>query len=212
MNCKVIDLGIIDYKEAYALQQKYAKEVLDGSDQVLILCEHPTVLTMGRLAKESNVLFSKDKLKEIGVDVLGIDRGGDVTLHAKGQLVAYPILNLANYGKDLRKYLFKLEQVVIDLLSDFDIVANRLSGKTGAWVGDKKIASIGIGVRKWVSIHGLALNVNTDLNHFAMINPCGLNVSMTSVSQVLGRDIEINEVKQVLIDCFCSQFGMKKGQ
>ncbi|MBU0469341.1 MAG: lipoyl(octanoyl) transferase LipB [Candidatus Omnitrophica bacterium] len=211
MNCKVIDLGIIDYKKAYDFQKKYAQEVLNGSDQVLILCEHPTVLTMGRLAKEYNVLFSKDKLKERGVEVLNIDRGGDVTLHTRGQLIAYPILNLANYDKDLRKYLYKLEQVVIDLLSDFDIVANRLSGKTGAWVGDKKIASIGIGVRKWVSIHGLALNVNTDLNQFAMINPCGLDVSMTSVAQVIGVDIEISKVKQSLIDCFCKQFELIKG-
>lgn len=210
MICKVLDLGIIDYNEAYVLQKKYVEEISNGSDQMLVICEHPTVLTMGRLAKEENVLLSKNSLMDRGIEVFNIDRGGDVTLHAKGQIVAYPLLDLSNYEKDLRKYLYKLEQVVIDLLSGFDIVASRLSGKTGAWVGDKKIASIGIGVRKWVSFHGLALNVNTDLKEFDMINPCGLGVSMTSVSEVLGSDIEISKVKQKLIDCFCDQFGLIK--
>ena len=211
MICKVLDLGIIDYKKAYVLQKKYVEEVLNGSDQMLIFCEHPIVVTMGRLAKEDNVLFSKDILRERGIEVVSIDRGGDVTLHTEGQLVAYPVFDLSVHGKDLRKYLYKLEQVVIDLLSDFDIVASRLSGKTGVWVDDKKIASIGIGVRKWVSFHGLALNVNTDLKQFSMINPCGLDVSMTSVAQVLGSNIEISKVKKGLIDHFFEQFGFIKG-
>jgi len=210
--CRVIDLGIIDYKKAYDIQKKYLEEVLDGKEPILLLCEHPTVLTKGRLAKEDNVLLSAEMLKEKCVDVISIDRGGDVTLHTEGQLIAYPIIDLSAYGKDLRKYLYKLEQVVIDLLSDFDIVASRLSGKTGAWIGLKKIASIGIGVRKWVSFHGVAINVNTDLNKFSMINPCGLDVKMTSISEILSSNIEMSKIKRSFIDNFFQQFGIIKGQ
>jgi len=202
----VKDLGTIDYGKAYALQRDHVNTLVQDGMQTLILCEHPPTLTLGRSSDEKHILISQEELDERNVSVHHIDRGGDITLHAPGQLVVYPILDLANFGKDLRSYLRRLEQVAIDLLSDFDIVASRFSGQTGVWTGKKKIASIGIGVRKWISFHGLAVNVNTDLNLFSMIKPCGLDVEMTSMSQMIKRVIDIEEVKKKIVASFCSNF------
>ncbi len=206
--CQVKDLGCIDYRKAYDLQKKYVDGVLNNEPQTLLLCEHSPVLTLGRLADEDHMLCSHEEMKKNDVDVWHIDRGGDITLHAPGQLVVYPILGLENFGKDLRSYLRQLEQVAIDLLNRFDIVANRFPGQTGVWAGDKKIVSIGIGVRKWVSFHGLAVNINTDLDLFSMIKPCGLDVTMTSMSQVKGVEISMLEVKTVIVDCFKKNFDL----
>jgi lipoate-protein ligase B len=129
-------------------------------------------------------------------------------LHAPGQLIIYPILNLTHFGKDLRFYLRQLEQVAIDLLGDFDIVANRFPGQTGVWIGEYKIASIGIGVRKWTSFHGLAINVSTDLKLFSMIKPCGLNVAMTSMSEASGKTIDMKEVKGKIVELFFKKFQL----
>jgi len=164
------DLELIDYDEAYKLQKQYVQELIEGGPQTLLLCEHPPVLTLGRLADKRNMLISSEETDRRGVKICSVDRGGDITLHAPGQLVVYPILNLAHFGKDLKSYMNLLEQVAIDLLDGFGIVANRFPGQTGVWAGEYKIASIGIGVRRWVSFHGLAVNVNTDLKLFSMIN------------------------------------------
>ncbi len=207
-SCQVKDLGTIDYGKAYALQKDYVNTLVQEGMQTLILCEHPPTLTLGRSSDEKHILISQEELDERNVSVHHIDRGGDITLHAPGQLVVYPILDLANFGKDLRSYLRRLEQVAIDLLSGFDIVASRFSGQTGVWTGKKKIASIGIGVRKWISFHGLAVNVNTDLNLFSMIKPCGLDVEMTSMSQMIKRVIDIEEVKKKIVASFCSNFSL----
>lgn len=207
-SCQVKDLGTIDYGKAYALQRDYVNTLVQEGMQTLILCEHPPTLTLGRSSDEKHILISQEELDKRNVSVHHIDRGGDITLHAPGQLVVYPILDLANFGKDLRSYLRRLEQVAIDLLSGFDIVASRFSGQTGVWTGKKKIASIGIGVRKWISFHGLAVNVNTDLNLFSMIKPCGLDVEMTSMSQMIKRVIDIEEVKKKIVASFCSNFSL----
>ena len=206
--CKVKDLGLIDYGGAYALQKQHVDELLQGGSQALLLCEHPPVLTLGRLADEKHMLISKKELAERGVTVYHVDRGGDITLHAPGQLVVYPILNLANLRKDLRFYLRRLEQVAIDLLGGFDIVASRLPGQTGVWSVRKKIVSVGIGVCRWISFHGLAINVSTDLKLFSMIKPCGLDVEMTSMSEVKGDIINVGEVKERIIDCFSENFKL----
>ena len=206
--CRVKDLGLVDYAEAYALQKQCVNDLLKGGLQTLLLCEHPPVLTLGRLTDENNLLIAKEDLAKQGVTIHPIDRGGDITLHAPGQLVIYPILNLANFGKDLRRYLHGLEQVAIDLLGSFDIVASRFSGQTGVWVGEEKIASIGIGVRKWVSFHGLAVNVNTDLTLFSMIQPCGLKVKMTSVAEIKKSAIDMAEAKKKMTECFCKIFQL----
>ena len=203
---QVTNLGLIDYHKAYSLQKEAVENLLKGGPQVLFLCEHPTVITLGRLGKAGNIFFPKEELEKQDIEIVAIDRGGDVTLHAPGQLVAYPVFNLLRYGKDLHQFLYKLEQVAIDLLADFDIVANRISGRRGVWVKERKIASIGIGVRKWISFHGLGLNVNTDLNLFSMIKPCGLDVVMTSLRAIHKKDINMEEVKRKIVNCFERHF------
>ena len=204
--CRVRDLGLIAYERAQDDQKRHVDDVLAGGPQTILLCEHPAVITLGRLSDERHILFSQKYLEERGVPVHCVDRGGDVTLHAPGQLVVYPILRLAERGKDLHAYLRGLEQVAIDLLARFDIVADRFSGKTGVWIGPQKVASIGIGVRRWVSYHGLAINVNTELGLFDLIKPCGLAVSMTSVARHKKGNIDMGRVKQEFVDCFNRRF------
>ncbi len=208
MACEIEDLGLIDYTKAYAVQMDYVQKVRENGIQRLLLCEHPAVLTLGRMTKKENLLMSSGEILDQGVNIHNIDRGGDVTLHSPGQLVVYPIFDLTHYGKDLHAYLSKLEQVAIDLLKDFDIVATRFSGRTGAWVGGKKIVSIGVGVRKWISYHGLAVNVNTDLNLFKMIRPCGLNIQMTSIASLKGKNISMQQVKDLMIKNFIKSFQL----
>lgn len=195
---------MIDYDAAYRLQRESVARVLAGGAQTILSCEHPAVITMGRLAQEANIL-NREAIERSGIRVIPIDRGGDVTLHAPGQLVVYPILNLAQSSRDLRLYIQKLEQVAIDLLRSFGIVANRISGKTGVFVGTNKIVSLGIGVRKWVTFHGLGINVNTDLRLFDLIKPCGLDVRMTSMARIKGEALEMEEVKDRVLECLSKE-------
>ncbi len=206
--CIIKDLGLIEYEKAYQIQKLCVEEVLKGNPQSLIICEHPCVVTLGRLAKEENLLIPHQDIEKKKVKILPIDRGGDITLHSPGQLVIYPILNLKNYGMDLKKYLFHLEQVAIDFLRDFDILACRKLQQTGVWVGKDKVASIGIGVKRWISFHGMAINVNTDLDLFSMIRPCGLDVRMTSLNNLKGSPINFRFAKNVFIKKFCQQFHL----
>ncbi|MBF0521539.1 MAG: lipoyl(octanoyl) transferase LipB [Candidatus Omnitrophica bacterium] len=206
-----IDLGLIEYRKAYELQKCYVQDAITRGQNFLLICEHPAVLTLGRLTNPKHILVSQKLLEEKGIPMIAIDRGGDVTLHAPGQLVIYPILCLQYFGKDLKKYLWQLEQVAIDLLGDFDIVANRLEGKTGVWAQEKKIASIGIGVRKWVTFHGIGININTDLDLFSLIKPCGLDVSMTSLSRIKNKSIKMQDVKIKLLDVFQAVFNVSQG-
>ena len=200
------DLGCISYQEAYSIQKERVEEVLKGGVLTIFLCEHPAILTLGRLACEDNLLVSKEQLVKQKILVEHIDRGGEVTLHSPGQLVVYPIINLNFFKKDLHEYMRKLEQVAIELLKDFGIVSDRFSGRTGVWVGHEKIVSIGVGVKKWITFHGMAININTDLELFSMIKPCGLEVSMTSVSKIKNQKIDMDNVKEKLIQKFCLEF------
>jgi lipoate-protein ligase B len=184
---QVVQCGIIGYEEAFQLQKDYVREVKAGAEGVLLLCEHPVTLTLGRTYHQQNILTPEDELVRRGVTVVLADRGGDVTLHAPGQLVAYPILDLKTMGRDLGTYLRKLEQASVDFLLDFGIVAQGDDGRRGVWVGRAKIASIGIGVSHWVTYHGVALNIMTDLELFKLIRPCGLDVAMTSVKKLTGQ-------------------------
>lgn len=204
--CTVQDWGLIDYQEAYQRQKDLVNRVITGERPRLVLCEHPAVLTLGRMTKSESLLWTNDTIKSQGVDIVTIDRGGDVTLHAPGQLVVYPIINLSDRRRDLKIFLEQLEQVVIDLLKEFDILAGSINGQRGVWVGQDKIASIGIGVRKWVSYHGIGLNVNTNLDLFRMIRPCGLNVNMTSMEKLKGSVVGMDVVKQKMVERFCDQF------
>ncbi len=208
MICRVEDLGLVDFEDARACQKVQVARVRAGGRPVLLLCEHPAVITLGRLAQEKNILVSRETLERKGVQVVSTDRGGDVTLHAPGQLVAYPILPLARWKKDLHWYLAQLEQVAIDLLMSFGIVANRIPGKTGVWTDSCKIASIGVGVRQWVTYHGLGINVDMDMALFDLINPCGLDARMTSMTRVKDTAVEMRDVKECLVKCFHRQFNL----
>ena len=191
-----LDLGLIEYRKAYALQKEAGDEVIAGGPERIFFCEHPAVFTLGRLADERYILTPREELKRRGISVLSIDRGGEVTLHAPGQMVVYPILDLKRRGKDLHEYLRRLEGAVIEFLKSYDVAAARNPGKTGVWVGRKKIASIGVGVKKWISSHGLAVNINTDLGLFSLIKPCGLDVDMTSLADIKGQAMDFAIARQ----------------
>ena len=206
MPISFIDLGLIDYEAAYALQKKAVQEVIVTGAERVFVCEHQSVLTLGRMADERFILTPKEELARRGIRVLPIDRGGEVTLHAPGQLIAYPILNLNHRGKDLHAYIRQLEEIAIEFLKSFSILAERKPGKTGVWVGNKKIVSLGVGVKKWVTFHGLGININTDLKLFSLIKPCGLDVEMTSISEIKGQVIDIQDAKVKFREVFSRYF------
>ena len=200
------DWGSIEYTQGLKQQKELVQQVLEGAPDHLILCEHPPVLTMGRMTNPDSLLYQRDEIEEQGVAIASVDRGGDVTLHAPGQLVVYPIFNLNKQGKDLKIYMQKLEELAVDLLRNFGILAISIQGKRGVFVGDDKIISIGIGVRKWVTYHGLGINVNTDLALFNLIKPCGLNVRMTSIKKLKGHDMPMDELKAMVVKQFQKEF------
>ena len=190
-------LGRVPYADALALQEELREGLRAGAaSETVLLLEHPDVVTFGRGAKAENALESDSGLRERGYDVFRVSRGGDVTWHGPGQLVGYPILDLRNHGADLHRYLRDLESVLIGALADFGIAARPKPGFAGVWLDDRrKIASIGVGVRDWRTLHGFALNVTCDLSRFRAIVPCGLpDVEMVSVSSVLGREVEFESV------------------
>jgi lipoyl(octanoyl) transferase len=198
----VQDWGLIHYAEAYARQKECVEKVMAGAEDHLILCEHLPVLTLGRMTNPDSLLYQRQDIEKRGVAILKVDRGGDVTLHAPGQLVVYPIFNLNNRGKNLKAYMERLEELAVDLLKNFGILAKSIPGKRGVFVGPDKIISIGVGVRKWVSYHGLGINVNTDLSLFNLIKPCGLNVRMTSMQKLKGHAVPMEEVKAKVVGLF----------
>lgn len=204
-NLIVEDWGQIEYLNAYQRQKQIVNDVVGGAPGRLIFCEHPTVITLGRMTKADSLLYTKENIQAVGIDIHAIDRGGDVTMHTPGQLVVYVIMDLNNYNKDLKLYMQCLEQVAVDLLKDFGILAMSLEGKRGVFVGLQKIVSIGVGVRKWVTFHGLGINVYNDLNLYRFIKPCGLNVEMTSMQKLSKNNITMKEV----IDSFKKNFNQR---
>jgi len=184
----VVNLGTVPYAEALELQRAAARSRLDGrlDQDLLLLLEHPPVVTTGRSTNHGNLLLSKEALAARGIELFDVERGGDVTFHGPGQLVGYPILDLRRHKEDLHWYLRQIEQVLIDALASIDIHAERNPGKTGVWTKGRKIASIGVHARQWVTWHGFALNVTTDLSYFDVMVPCGITaVTMTSVEREL---------------------------
>ena len=184
----VSSLGVVPYAEALELQRAAAKARLDGrlDQDLLILLEHPPVVTFGRSAKEQNLLLTREALARRSVEFFEVECGGDVTFHGPGQLVGYPIMDLRRHREDLHWYLRQVEQVMIDALAETGIIADRNPGKTGVWANGRKIASIGVHARQWVTWHGFALNVTTDLSYFDVMVPCGIaDVVMTSVEREL---------------------------
>jgi len=197
----LVDLQTRDYKETLELQHRLVElRTQARQPDVFLLVEHPHVITMGKSARTENILSRT-------LPVYEIERGGDVTYHGHGQLVGYPILNLSSRGSDIGTYLRNLEKTLIQTLTHFGITAQRIQGRAGVWVGEKKIASIGVAVRSSITFHGFALNVSTDLSYFAKINPCGYHSSiMTSMKEQLGREISIADVKGPLIHTFGQVF------
>ena len=189
-----VDLGLLPYAQALEIQRAAARARLSGElrDDVLLLVEHPPVVTLGRAAQKAHVVVPQDLLATRGVEVFEVERGGDVTFHGPGQLVGYPIFDLRQHKQDLHWYLRQLEEALILALQSYELLAWRNAGYTGVWVGPerpRKIASIGVHARDWVTWHGFALNVTTDLTFFELIVPCGLqNVEMTSLARETGRD------------------------
>jgi lipoyl(octanoyl) transferase len=206
------DLGFIDYKEAWDLQQEiHSKRVTDEVEDILFLLEHPNTYTLGKTAHKENLVGSEDYLTQNKISVYDIDRGGDITYHGPGQIVGYPIIDLNNWFKDTHKYLRALEEVIIKTCSDYGLECGRNEKHTGVWIGDRKIAAIGIKVSRWVTMHGFAFNVNTDLNLFNGIIPCGIqDKSVTSLSKELNIAISIPEVKERILNHFSHVFNYNK--
>ncbi|MFH1783044.1 MAG: lipoyl(octanoyl) transferase LipB [Candidatus Omnitrophota bacterium] len=201
---KIIDIGLKKYREAYEFQLELVEKVSRGLEpDTLIITEHYPIITLGRRSKLENILASEEELNNLGIEVLKIDRGGDVTYHGPGQLVAYPIMKLENEAKDIHIFLDYLEEVGLDFLSRYNVSGSKKSGYRGVWVGEQKIASIGIGVKKWVTYHGIAININTRLKDFSLITPCGIkDIGMTSLEKVLGKRIDIDHAKDRLVSSF----------
>jgi lipoyl(octanoyl) transferase len=205
MKIKVVDLGLIDYMEAFDLQNKLLQlRQQDLIDDTLLLLEHPAVLTIGRSGHRSNLLIPEEELNRRGVSVYDVNRGGDITYHGPGQIVGYPIVGLASMGKDIRVFVRNLEEVFIRLLDrEYGIPAGRDTEHTGVWVGEEKITAIGLAVKRWVTQHGFAFNVNTDLSHFAWIVPCGIvDKGVTSIAARLGEPQDIQKVKKQTAEYF----------
>jgi lipoyl(octanoyl) transferase len=175
----------------------------------LLLLEHPPTVTIGRSGSMENLLVSKERLTQEGITLFFIERGGDVTFHGPGQLVGYPIMDLSSRGKDIQRYVRDIEEVLIRTLSDFSINAARDEQHAGVWVGNEEIAAIGLSVRRWVTMHGFALNVNPNLEHFSYINPCGFpDRRATSMAQILGHEIAMDGVTGCLLTHFSRVFDI----
>ena len=206
--CLVYDLGLVDYHKGLLLQEKLLNSRKAGTiSDVLLLFQHPSVFTIGRAGIVENIIVPKEALVREGIPVFHTNRGGDVTYHGPGQLVSYPILNLKENGLTVHQYVWNLEEVVIRTLSDFGIDSQRVSGRRGVWVGEEKVCALGLRISGEVSMHGFALNVNTNLKYFTYIIPCGITgVSITSVSKLLGHELEIEEIQENLLRHFSQVF------
>lgn len=206
------DLGTMPYAEALELQRAIAADRISGKipEDVLLLMEHPPVVTLGRASKGAHLTASPELLRARGVELFEVERGGDVTFHGPGQLVGYPIIDLKRHKQDLHWYLRTVEQALIDTLEGLGIAAGRNTGYTGVWTGGKKIASIGVHARDWVTWHGFALNVTTDLSFFDLMVPCGIqDVTMTSIERELpaGR-VTVAKAGQVAANAFARLFAL----
>jgi lipoyl(octanoyl) transferase len=211
------DIGLIDYQQAWDLQKKSHSEVFEGKQKnnginYLIFCEHPHVYTLGKSGSESNLLINQIQLRAKDATFYKIDRGGDITYHGPGQIVGYPIIDLEMLGIGVKNYVFKIEETIIKTLKEFSINAERLEGATGVWLEPnsakvRKICAIGIKVSRAITMHGFAFNINTDLNYFNYINPCGFtDKSVTSLEKELGCKQDIEKVKKIVKEKFAEVF------
>ena len=220
----LMDLGVMEYDSCRHLQQSLFDELLAAKaeptlgmpPQRLLLVEHPPVYTLGKSGKEANLLVNTAHLESLGATFHQTDRGGDITFHGPGQIVGYPILDLEREGMGLRAYIETIEQTVIDTLADYGIVAGRSQGAAGVWLAPhrgrplRKICAIGVRSSRYVTMHGFALNVNTNLDWFELINPCGFtDRGVTSIAKELGREVDVAEVKSRLVAHFAENINVK---
>ena len=204
---KIIDLGFLDYKNSWNYQKELQKKVLIGdcSDSIIFV-EHDSVYTFGKNSDKSNLLESKDSK----IKIYETERGGEITYHGPGQIVCYPILNLKNFKQSVTWYMRALEEVIIETLKLFNIKASRKDGLTGVWVKDEKIGAQGVRMTKWVTMHGFALNVNTDLRFFNDIIPCGIkDFGVTSIEKIIGKEQDLSLVKEHILISFAKVFNIK---
>jgi len=208
MMCVVYQIGLTEYSRAYNLQKKLLRMRMEGEiTDTLLLLEHPPTITIGRFGKYENILASREQLETDGISLFFTDRGGDVTYHGPGQLVAYPIINLRQIGRNIHQYIHALEEVIIRVLNSFSIVAERDQSYTGVLVKNEAVAAIGLSIKRWVSMHGFALNVNTNLEHFSLINPCGFSdKKVTSISRLLAQNVSMDVITEKLLACFSEVF------
>jgi lipoyl(octanoyl) transferase len=204
-------LGLVPYAEALELQARLVEQRrADQIEDQLLLLEHPPVITLGvkSLHDRSHVLQTPERLASLGIELLETGRGGDVTYHGPGQLVGYPIINLAPDRRDVHRYVRDLEEVLIRAVATFGIIAGRSAGLTGVWVGDAKLAAIGVRIARWVTSHGFALNVDTNLEHFGLIIPCGItDKSVTSIEKLTGRRTPMRDVEAAVSAAFADVFS-----
>jgi len=223
----IINLGLVDYKKAWDIQEKYFKQAIDRKIAIrngeilpppsnyLILCEHPNVYTIGKSGKEENLLLSSEEVKSKEASFYKINRGGDITYHGPGQLVVYPILDLDQFFTDIHKYMRFLEQAVINTLLKFGIQSSRIDGMTGVWIDSalpsaRKICAMGVKSSRWVTMHGIGFNINTNLDFFSHIVPCGIDdKAVTSMQKELGIEVDMQEVENTIIEEFKSLFGFQ---
>jgi len=213
MKLNVVNLGKMDYQKALNIQEQLLSLRQEGKiDDTLLLVEHPAVITIGRRGSYSNIVVPESFLKENGIEVYEVSRGGDVTYHGPGQIVGYPVMDLNNYGKDIKAFVWNIEEVFVKLLKEqFNITAYREEKKyTGVWVDNCKITAIGIAVKKWVTMHGFAFNVNTNLDHFKWIVPCGItDKGVTSLEKLTGCIQDFEKLNLLVSDYFNLVFETK---
>ena len=204
----ILDLGLSDFNETWELQKKLqTKRILNEIEDHLLLVEHPPVYTLGKNAPKEHLLNSVND-----ASVIQTDRGGNITFHGPGQLVGYPILDLNHYKRSITWYMRKLEQLIIDTLRAYGIIACRKKGLTGVWVKDKKIAALGVRISKWVTMHGFSININPDLEYYKFIIPCGIeDYGITSMAQIMGDEVpSMDEIKSKVINIFSRNFTFIK--
>ena len=200
----ILDLGLSDYNDTWKLQKKLqSKRILGEIEDHLLLVEHPPVFTLGKNASKQHIINNSED-----VSIIQTDRGGNITFHGPGQLVGYPILDLNYYKRSITWYMRELEQLIIDVLGEYDIKASRKKGLTGTWVKDKKIAALGVRISKWVTMHGFSLNINPDLNFYKYIIPCGIKeYGVTSMAKIMGNEVpSMDEIKTKMTKRFTKNF------
>lgn len=216
-----IDFGLINYQEAWDKQRVFFSQLLNRKEHpteegcdCFILCEHPHVYTLGKSGVDANLLISDDFLQKIGATYYKIDRGGDITYHGPGQIVGYPIIDLEKFEVSLKDYIHKIEEMIILTIAEYGIVGERLDGATGVWLDTsipgkaRKICAIGVKASRFITMHGFALNVNTNLDYFSYINPCGfVDKGVTSMEKELGRKLDFEEVKKITTEKFETVFN-----